>query len=75
MTARRGTVFGADRIRKRFGFPSLSDYKRWLDPAKRTHEEIGNILKPYPADEMEAYEVSTLVNKPANDVPECVVGV
>ena len=34
-----------------------------------------NILIPCPADVMEAYEVSTLVNSPANDGPELVVPV
>ena len=29
-------------------------------------------LGPYPADEMHAHPVSTLVNKPANDDPRCV---
>jgi putative SOS response-associated peptidase YedK len=27
---------------------------------------------PFPADEMEAYPVSRLVNGPANDVGECI---
>ena len=29
-------------------------------------------LGPYPADEMHAHPVSTLVNRPANDDPRCV---
>ena len=31
---------------------------------------LGSLLAPYPADLMEAYPVSTLVNRPANDGPE-----
>lgn len=31
-----------------------------------------DMLQPYPADEMEAYEVSKLVNSPANDSPEVI---
>jgi putative SOS response-associated peptidase YedK len=31
------------------------------------------LLKPFPADLMNAYPVSTLVNTPANDTPELVV--
>ncbi len=31
------------------------------------------LLKPFPADEMDAHPVSTLVNSPANDRPELVV--
>jgi putative SOS response-associated peptidase YedK len=30
------------------------------------------LLAPYPADEMEAYPVGTLVHSPANDRPGCV---
>ncbi len=31
-----------------------------------------DLLKPYPADEMEAHRVSTLVNKPSNLGPELI---
>ncbi len=37
--------------------------------------ELQALLTPFPADEMEAYAVSTLVNSPRNDVPECLVPV
>jgi putative SOS response-associated peptidase YedK len=30
------------------------------------------LLKPYPADEMGAYDVSMLVNDPRNDSPACI---
>ncbi len=30
------------------------------------------LLRPYPDEEMEAYPVSTLVNAPRNDAPECI---
>jgi putative SOS response-associated peptidase YedK len=42
------------------------DYARWLDAEA---PDAGELLKPYPADEMRAYPVSTRVNKPANDDP------
>jgi len=35
-------------------------------------EILQEVLQPYSADEMTAYPVSTVVNKPANDSPECV---
>lgn len=44
----------------------------WLDPEPKAPDELQRWLKPYPAEEMEAYPVSTLVNNPAADVPECV---
>ena len=44
----------------------------WLDPAESAPERLTSVLRPFPAEEMEAFPVSTLVNAPANDVPECV---
>ncbi len=35
-------------------------------------ERLLPLLKPYPSEEMEAYPVSTKVNNPANDGPECI---
>ena len=49
------------------------DYKKWLDTSPQTPENLLPLIKPYPADIMSAYAVSTLVNKPANDSPELVV--
>ena len=45
----------------------------WLDHDIQDPAALGDILTPYPAKAMEAYEVSTLVNSPANDGPEVVV--
>jgi putative SOS response-associated peptidase YedK len=44
---------------------------QWMDPAPRS--DLQALLVPYPAGEMEAYPISTLVNSPANDRPEIVV--
>jgi putative SOS response-associated peptidase YedK len=48
-------------------------YELWLDPAEQSPDKLDPWLKPYPAGEMVAHPVSTLVNSPANDVPACVV--
>jgi putative SOS response-associated peptidase YedK len=48
-------------------------YAKWLDPAPRFPDDLNSLLVPYPAEEMLAYPVSTLVNSPANDRPEVVV--
>jgi putative SOS response-associated peptidase YedK len=48
-------------------------YAQWIDPAVRTPDSLQALIKPYPAEEMAAYPVSTLVNSPQNDRPECVV--
>jgi putative SOS response-associated peptidase YedK len=44
----------------------------WLDPAIDDTEYLKSLLRPYPAEEMKMYEVSTAVNSAKNDVEECV---
>jgi len=48
------------------------DYDRWLDPAPQTPERLLPLIKPFPADNMTAYPVSTLINNPGSDRPECI---
>jgi len=43
---------------------------RWLDPTVG-EAALRECLVPLPAEDLEAYEVSTLVNSPRNDSPEC----
>jgi putative SOS response-associated peptidase YedK len=50
-------------------------YARWLDPAEQKPEQLQGLLKPYPAEQMMTYPISTLVNNPKNDSPECIVPV
>jgi len=47
----------------------------WLDPDVKGAAELGALLKPFPAEGMEAYYVSPLVNSPRNDVPQCIEAV
>lgn len=47
-------------------------YEVWLDPANQEVEALSVLLQPYPAKEMEAWEVSKLVNRPQNDSPELI---
>jgi putative SOS response-associated peptidase YedK len=49
------------------------DYAKWLNPSPQTPNQLKPLLKPFPADLMNAYPVSPLVNTPANDAPELVV--
>ena len=46
---------------------SPDSYEIWLD---HDGKDIMNLLKPYPAEEMEAYPVSRLVSSPANNSPD-----
>ena len=51
---------------------SPKDEDLWLEPSMKNTEKLISVLKPYPAKDMELYEVSPLVNSPANDVPQCI---
>ena len=44
----------------------------WLDPEVRQVGTLTPLLKPFPSGMMEAYEVSTRVNSPRNDAPDCI---
>ncbi len=48
-------------------------YEEWLAPAEQEPSRLNRLLRPYPSEAMETYAVSTLVNSPANDVPECLL--
>jgi putative SOS response-associated peptidase YedK len=52
--------------------PSES-YDRWLDPQLVDTLPLQPLLDSYPSEEMKTYPVSTLVNSPRNDDPNCVV--
>ena len=45
----------------------------WLDPQVEDQEALTSLLVPFPAEEMDAYVVSTLVNSAKNDFPECMM--
>ena len=45
------------------------DYEMWLDPDFDEREPLTTLLKPFPAEAMEAYPVSRKVNRPANNDP------
>ena len=46
--------------------------RMWLDPVITEAARLRRLLKPPPSDLMEAYEVSTLVNSPRNDLRACI---
>jgi putative SOS response-associated peptidase YedK len=48
-----------------------TDYDAWLDPAAPA-TEVHALLRPCPAEMLEAYPVSRIVGSPTNDVPECI---
>ncbi|NJL10231.1 MAG: SOS response-associated peptidase [Calothrix sp. SM1_7_51] len=48
------------------------DYDLWLDPKVQTSEPLQKLLRPYPANSMTSYPVSSLVNNPKHNSPECI---
>ena len=51
------------------------DEARWLDPEITNPHDVLPLLKPYPSKEMESFKVSTIVNSPKNDIPECITAI
>lgn len=49
-----------------------SEYDAWLDPSVEGGAALAALLDAYPAERMLAYPVSTVVNSPRNDGPECI---
>lgn len=47
-------------------------YSAWLEAGETRTDKLVELLKPYPAEEMQAYPVSSMVNSPNNDVPELI---
>jgi putative SOS response-associated peptidase YedK len=45
--------------------------ERWLDPEAGQEERIA-LLRPYAGADLAAHAVTTLVNSPRNDTPECI---
>ncbi len=54
---------------------SPDDYELWLEPEFHGQGKLLEMLRPYPADEMEAYPVSTVVNNPRNETAQCIEAV
>jgi len=47
-------------------------YQDWLQKGELDSDRAAALLGPYPADEMEAYPVSTYVNSPKNEGEKCI---
>jgi len=49
-----------------------ASYDQWLDPTFQQAETLKALLRPFPSEELTAYPVSTLVNNPRHDAPQCL---
>jgi putative SOS response-associated peptidase YedK len=47
----------------------------WLDPAENRLEWLQSLLRPFPPDKMDAYDVTPVVNHAAHDAPDCILPV
>ena len=47
----------------------------WLDSRNQDADSIRDLIKPFPGDEMEVYEITNLVNSAANDIPDVLARV
>ena len=48
------------------------DEEQWLDVSRTSFAKARSLLKPLPADLMDAHDVSTIVNSAKYDGPECI---
>jgi putative SOS response-associated peptidase YedK len=48
------------------------DEEQWLDASRTPFVKAKSLLKPYPEELMDAYDVSPIVNSAKYDGPECV---
>lgn len=51
---------------------SPQNYDAWLDPQLQQAEPLAPLMVPYGDDDLEFRPVSTWVNKPANQGPQCI---
>ncbi len=49
-----------------------ADHAIWLDPTLEKAAGVKELLRPFPSDLMTSFPVSTLVNSPRHDTPECI---
>lgn len=50
---------------------SPAEYDHWLNPTA-TPDDLQALLRPYPSQSMQGYPVSSLVNRPTHDSPDCI---
>ncbi|GJL65914.1 MAG: DUF159 family protein [Nitrospirales bacterium] len=51
---------------------SKQSYASWLNPGLNNTVYLSGLLGPYQAEEMDAYPISTLVNNPRYESPQCI---
>jgi len=49
-----------------------TEFGLWLDRSVNDHEKLKRLFQPYPAELMQEWEVSTMVNSPVNETAETI---
>jgi putative SOS response-associated peptidase YedK len=70
LTTRPNSVAGEIHDRMPVILPQDA-YNAWLDP-DADKEELGELMIPYPGDDLETYPVSRFVNSPRNNDERCI---
>ncbi len=52
---------------------SKDDQDLWLDRDNKDRDRLTSVLRPYAPDKMEFLPVSTLVNSPSHNSPDCII--
>jgi putative SOS response-associated peptidase YedK len=52
-----------------------TEFDLWLDRAANNPEKLQRLCQPYPAELLQEWEVSTMVNNPAHETPETITPV
>ncbi len=71
LTTRPNELVGAIHDRMPVILPPR-DHELWLDPGEARPQRLAPLLRPFSAAEMTVFPVPSLVNRPANDTPECI---
>lgn len=49
-----------------------ANYDEWIDRSQQAAEKLQSFLQPCPPSRMQLVPVSTLVNSPRNENPQCI---
>ncbi|TLS35704.1 SOS response-associated peptidase [Pseudalkalibacillus caeni] len=51
---------------------SKEEEQAWLDPRNQNANDLEELLVPFPEHKMDAYRISSAINSPKNNFPECI---
>jgi hypothetical protein len=78
-TFQRRSFFASDSLNCRSHLPTILNglrmrlFGQWIVPREISPDQLTEFTEPYPAEEIVARPISTLVNNLRNDSPDCIV--